>query len=394
VTRPSGLYERAPEPTFGEIDDDPRPGLLASATPWLALLAVVLAAGAIGYLVLTHSSGGDLTACKSDAWKAIPDPKDLPTDWSLGSTDLNANGMTISIMGPAPADSTTNQPVVYASVTCYGGAAATALEENRTAAEAAGATVRDRTSNGAAYDVDNPTTGSVTTLFRVNELVGQIADGGTANADDLAKITTAVAKAMGDTNAAGTASGANPADGATGSNEPLGSDNAGAPGPSGSPFAPDLEALLPKSVVDSSSTASPPAPIPLTVQSASATDVFGDDPSSRALAARIRTLGGTLDQLQIAQAYDDSGAIDLSIIAFRLPKADLAKLKAAIIDTWLSAGAEGVKSTTITLGGKSLTKVDYGDGSTIEYVYAKDDYVIVIDTADVGIATQVARQLK
>jgi hypothetical protein len=130
------------------------------------------------------------------------------------------------------------------------------------------------------------------------------------------------------------------------------------------------------------------------VQSASATDVFGDDPSSRALAARIRALGGTLDQLQIAQAYDDSGAIDLSLIAFRLPKADLAKLKAAIIDTWLSAGAEGVKSSTITLGGKSLTKVDYGDGSTIEYVYAKDDYVIVIDTSDVGIATQVATQLK
>jgi hypothetical protein len=394
VTRPSGLYERDPEPTFDEVGDDPGPGFLARATPWLALLAVVLAAGAIGYLVLTRSSGGDLTACKSDAWKAIPDPNDLPANWSLGSTDLNANGMTISIMGPAPADSSTNQPVVYASVTCYGGAAATALEENRAAAEAAGATVTDRTANGQAYDVDNPTTGSITTLFRVNELVGQIADGGTANAADLAKITTAVAKAMGDTRAAGTASGANPADGATGSQEPLGSGDAGAPQPSGSPFAPDLEALLPKSVIDSSSTASPLAPIPLTVQSASATDVFGDDPSSRALAARIRALGGTLDQLQIAQAYDDSGAIDLSLIAFRLPKADLAKLKAAIIDTWLSAGAEGVKSSTITLGGKSLTKVDYGDGSTIEYVYAKDDYVIVIDTSDVGIATQVATQLK
>lgn len=394
MTRPSGLYERDPEPTFDEVGDDPGPGFLARATPWLALLAVVLAAGAIGYLVLTRSSGGDLTACKSDAWKAIPDPNDLPANWSLGSTDLNANGMTISIMGPAPADSSTNQPVVYASVTCYGGAAATALEENRAAAEAAGATVTDRTANGQAYDVDNPTTGSITTLFRVNELVGQIADGGTANAADLAKITTAVAKAMGDTRAAGTASGANPADGATGSQEPLGSGDAGAPQPSGSPFAPDLEALLPKSVIDSSSTASPLAPIPLTVQSASATDVFGDDPSSRALAARIRALGGTLDQLQIAQAYDDSGAIDLSLIAFRLPKADLAKLKAAIIDTWLSAGAEGVKSSTITLGGKSLTKVDYGDGSTIEYVYAKDDYVIVIDTSDVGIATQVATQLK
>jgi hypothetical protein len=391
VTRPNGMYEGTPEPTFGEVDD-PGPGWLAGVAPWLAVLAVVLAAGAIGFVLLSRSSGDDLTACRTSAWTSIPNAKDLPVNWNLGSTDLNANGMTISILGEAPADSSSNQPVVYASVTCYGGAAATALSENRKASGAAGATVRDRTSNGEAYDVDNPTTGSVTTLFRVNGLVGQIADGGTASAEDLAVITTAVAKAMGNETAAGSAPDVSSTDDPNASDEPLGSDDVGAGEPSGSPFAPDLEALLPKSVNDTSSTASP-GPVPLTVQSASATDVFSDDPSSRALAARIRALGATLDQLQIAQAYDDTGAIDLSIIAFRLPKADLAKLRAAIIETWLSAGADGVKSTTVTLGGKSLTKVDYGDASTIEYVYAKDDYVIVIDTSDTDLATQVAAQL-
>jgi hypothetical protein len=393
ATRPNGLYERSPESTFGEVDE-PGPGFLSAAAPWLAVLAVVLAAGAIGLVVLGRS-GDDLTACRTAAWTSIPNANDLPVNWNLGSTDLNANGMTISIMGLAPADSSTNQPVVYASVTCYGAAAGTALAENRKASVAAGAVIRprDRTSNGDAYDVDNPTTGSTTTLFRVGGLVGQIADGGSAAREDLSVITTAVAKAMGDQNAAGDASGATP----TGSDEPVGSDDLGAAEPSGSPFAPELEALLPTSITPSSGAspgASPAAPVPLTVQSASATDVFGDDPSSRALAARIRALGATLDQLQIAQAYDDTGAIDLSIVAFRLPKADLAKLRAAIIDTWLSAGADGVKSTTVDLGGKSLTKVDYGDGSTIEYVYAKDDYVIVIDTSDVDVATQVAAQLK
>ena len=397
ATRPNGLYERSPESTFGEVDE-PGPGFLSGAAPWLALLAVVLAAGAIGLVVLGRS-GDDLTACRTAAWTSIPNAKDLPVNWNLGSTDLNANGMTISILGLAPADSSTNQPVVYASVTCYGAAAGTALEENRKASVAAGAVVRprDRTSNGDAYDVDNPTTGATTTLFRVGGLVGQIADGGSAAQEDLAIITTAVAKAMGDQNAAGTASDVSPTDDATGSDEPLGSDDLGAAEPSGSPFAPELEALLPTSITPTpgaSPGASSATPVPLTVQSASATDVFGEDPSSRALAARIRALGATLDQLQIAQAYDDTGAIDLSIVAFRLPKADLAKLRAAIIDTWLSAGADGVKSTTVDLGGKSLTKVDYGDGSTIEYVYAKDDYVIVIDTSDVDIATQVATQLK
>jgi hypothetical protein len=394
TTRPSGFYERGPQPPDDEIlDDDPGSRRLASAAPWLALLALVLAAGAVGYVFLTRSTSADPTACRTDAWKAVPDAKALPADWSLGSTDLNANGMTISILGPAPADSSTNQPVVVASITCYGDAAAAALSEYRNASEAAGATVRNRSSNGEAYDVDNPTTGAVTTLFRVGGLVGQIADGGTSTDSDLATITSAVAAAMGNRAAAGTASLAGPSDAATASEEPPGSGGVGAE-PSGSPFAPELEALLPKSIDSTPTDASPSVPIPLTVQSDSATNVFGEDPSSRALAARIRALGGTLDQLQIAQAYDDTGAIDLSIIAFRLPHADLTKLRAAITDTWLSAGATGVKSTTTELGGKSLTKVDYGDGSTIEYVYAKDDYVIVIDTSDVNVATQVATQLK
>lgn len=396
TTRPSGLYERTTEPAFDEaddVDDDPGEGFLAGAAPWLALLAVVLAAGALGFVVLSRSSAEDLTACRTAAWSAVPDAGALPPNWSLGSTDLNANGMTISILGPTPAASSTNQPVVYASITCYGSAAAAALAENRKAATAAGATVTNRSRGGEAYDVDNSTTGSVTTLFRVNGLVGQIADAGSAPAGDLAVITAAVASAMGDETAAGTA-GAQPSDAATGSETPLGSGVPGSAEPSSSPFAPDLEALLPSSITVSSTNASPAVPTPLTIQSASATDVFGQDPSARALAARIRTMGATLDQLQIAQAYDDTGALDISIIAFRLPNADLAKLRAAVIDTWLSAGADGVKSSTVTLGGKSLTKVDYGDGSTIEYVYAKADYVIVIDTSDLEVATAVAKQLK
>ena len=388
-----GSYERPAGPLFDDEFDEPGVGRFAGAAPWLALLALLLAAGALGYVVFGRSSGADLTACRTQAWGSIPDKADLPADWALGSTDLNANGMTISILGPAPADSSTKQPVVYASITCYGDGAATALTENRKAASAAGSTVSDRTANGDSYDVDNPTTGSITTLFRIGGLIGQVADAGTASPSDLAVITSALAAAMGNGTAAGTG-GISPTDGTSGSQEPLGSADVGPGDASASPFAADLEALLPKSSVDNTSTASPPPAIPLTVQSASATDVFGQDPSARALAAQIRALGSTLDQLQIAQAYDESGAIDLSIIAFRLPKADVAKLRAAVIDTWLAAGAGGVKTTTVTLGGKSLTKIDYGDASTIEYVYAKDDYVIVIDTSDAGIATQVAAQLK
>ena len=388
ATRPSGP-DRPLSPDFD--DEDEPPGLLASAAPWLAIVAVVLAAGAVGFLVL-RGGGDDLTACRTAAWGAIPSRDNLPTNWTIGSTDLSANGMTISILGPGATDGS-SQPVVVASVTCYGDAAGTALDQNRKAAAAARATLAPRDAAGDAYDVVNESTGSTTTFFRVGQLVAQVADSGAVPQADREAITTALATAMGEPRAAG-AAGAVSTDDANASGVPAGSDQPGVTGPSGSPFAPGLEALLPKAIVDNTSSASPRPTIPLTTQSASATDVFGGDPNARALAARIRALGGTLDKLQIAQAFDDTGALDLSIIAFRLPGADLAKLKSAVIDTWLSAGADGVKKTEITLGGKPVTKVDYGDGQTIEYVFAKDDYVIVIDTADLDVATQAVAQLK
>jgi hypothetical protein len=363
------------------FEDDIPGDRFAGAAPWLAVLAVVLAAAALAFTLVGRGGGADLTACRSAAWAAVPDAKALPAGWSIGSTDLNANGLTVSIVGQGT-DSGTQPPVVYASVTCYGDGAGSALQENRKGAEAAGATVTDRTANGEAYDVDNPSTQSVTTLFRVGGLVGQIADGGTALPSDLAAITTAVAAAMGDQGAAGTTALA-PTDVPGSSGAPTGSD-APSDEPAASAFAPELELILPTEI----------AGTPLTIQSNSAAEVFGDDPSSRALGARVRTLGGTLEQLQVAQAYDDTGGIAASIVAFRLPNADGAKLKAAIEETWLSSKNAGVTATTVTLGGKDLTKVDYGDAGTIEYVYAKDDYVVVIDTSDVAVVTEVASKLK
>ena len=386
ATRPSITHDRAIDPRFDDDGDDGDDrDRLAAAAPWLALLAIVLAAGAIAFtLAVRGAGGGDLTACRSAAWASVPKADQLPTGWQIGSTDLNANGVTISIVGPTPADQTVQPPVVYASVTCYGEAARTALEQNRLGAEAAGATISERTASGDAYDVDNPSTGSVTTLFRVGGLIGQIADAGTAAPSELATIATALARAMGDGTAAGTG-GSVPTIGASGSDDPAASDEPlGSAEPAPSAFAPELEAVLPIAIGE----------VPLTIQSNSATEIFGDDPSSRALGARIRTLGGTLDRLQVAQAYDDTGGILASIVGFRLPGADGPKLRAAIVETWLSAGNAGVTTSTVELGGKSLTKIDYGDKGTVEFVYGKEDYVIVIDTSDVAIATEIASKLK
>lgn len=380
ITRPTVLAGRSAAVDGDFEDDDPRGGP-SSVAPWLALLALVLAAAALGWTVLGRAGGGgDLTACRSAAWAAVPQRNALPTDWRLNSSDLNANGITISLAGPAAADGSTGEPVVYASVTCYGEGAPTAMREHRAAAKAAGATIVERSAAADAYDVDNPSTGSITTLIRVGGLVGQVAGDGTAAPADLDTITRAIAAAMGDPTAAG-------APGTAPSRAPGPSDALVVPPsdePIASAFAPELEAAIPKSVGD----------VPLTVQSASADTIFRDDPGSRALGAEIRSLGATLADLQLAEAYDESGTIDLSIIAFRLPKVEVAKLRAAILETWLSAKAAGVTVKTVTLGGKELTKVDYGDDGSPAYVYARADYVVVITTADEAVATEVAKALE
>ena len=378
ATRPTAL------PVEYDDEDDieyERRSRLAAATPWLAIGAAVVAIAALAVAVLGR--GTDLDSCRRAAWAAMPAAGDLPNGWIVNSTDLNANGMTVSIGGPPPADSSTTQPVVYASVTCYGSVASTAMSQYSDAAKAAGATVTDRGQGGDAYDVDNASTGSVTTLFRVGGLIGQIADAGSAAPAELAQITSAVASAMGDKTAAGTGSGgANPSD--------AGASNLPNPGPSGSdsanasaPAAPELEAHMPTSVGGTT----------LTVQSSTAADAL-TDPTSRALTAALRSLGANPASLQIAQAFDESNTIDLSVYGFRLASGDGAKLKAAVIQTWLSAGAPGVKQTEVTLGGKKLTKIDYGDQGTVEYVYGGSDYVIVLDTADPNIATEAATALK
>src|SRR5258708_13925737 len=110
--------------------------------------------------------------------------------------------------------------------------------------------------------------------------------------------------------------------------------------------APELEALMPTSVGGTT----------LTVQSSAAADAL-TDPTSRALTAALRSLGANPTNLQVAQAVDETSTIDLSIIGFRLANGDGAKLKAAVIQTWLSAGAPGVNQPQAHHGGKKLTKI-------------------------------------
>jgi hypothetical protein len=123
------------------------------------------------------------------------------------------------------------------------------------------------------------------------------------------------------------------------------------------------------------------------------TEVLGTDTASRAMIAALGTLKKTAADLQVAQAYDETGGVDIYLLAFRVPGTPAADLAAIVISTWLSGSGPGVTKSTVTLGGRELTKVSYGDGGAVSYVRASGEAVIVIETSDEALASTVAALL-
>ena len=68
-------------------------------------------------------------------------------------------------------------------------------------------------------------------------------------------------------------------------------------------------------------------------------------------------------------------------------------MKALVLDSWLAASGAGVKTTTVTLSGRTFTQVDYGDNGTKDYLLVEQGRVVIIETATADLATQAAAAL-
>jgi hypothetical protein len=163
------------------------------------------------------------------------------------------------------------------------------------------------------------------------------------------------------------------------SDEPsdLPSDSAG---PSPSPVAPLLEAAMPHKINDTA----------LTVEADLGSSILGTDPGSRSFAAAVATLGITADKLEVAFAYDEAGALPLTVVGFRLPGVAVAKLQPLVLQAWLSTLVPGVKSAPVTLGTVAATKVSYNDEGADEFVFTRGDAVFIVETSDEAMATAAA----
>ena len=146
--------------------------------------------------------------------------------------------------------------------------------------------------------------------------------------------------------------------------------------PSASPAAPVLEAEMPHAVNGTT----------LTTESATDAVSLGSSPSNRALDAAVTSLGKKPADLEVADAYDASGALALSILGFRIAGVDPTRLRSAVLDAWLSAGTPGVKSSSVSLSGTPSTVVSYGDTGPSEYLFVHGDSVFIIETTQQSLA--------
>jgi hypothetical protein len=133
--------------------------------------------------------------------------------------------------------------------------------------------------------------------------------------------------------------------------------------------APELEALLPTTLQNT----------PLQLQSWTGSGILTDDDWSNSFNAFLTANGKGPADLTEAQAYDPTQALDGSIGVYRVKGVDPAKVRDALIAAWKADGTDAPTST-VTIGGKEMTKVDFPQDTPDSYIYLRDDVVFDIES--------------
>jgi hypothetical protein len=350
----------------------------ARTTRRVAVAALVLALVGVGIAatrVLLPGAG----SCQQASWDVRPADGDLPDGFTLSVAQYDINRQQVTFLGPVPADETTAQGVVYVTVTCFVEGAEDAVARSEQAARDASQTVtaRDDLGDGGFGATDE--NGSTFLQLRHGDVVVYLAASSDVDPTDVDRLASAYDKALGGDGGAVAVGTRDP--GAAASEEPPASDVPSEEVASAA-AAPELEAQLPAAV---NGTA-------LTVDSLLGTDLFGDSQGSRAVTAALRAAGKTPADLRYAEAYDETQTLDLSMFAVAIDGLSEAETEALVLDSWLTASGAGVTRSTVALGGRDATKVDYGDGAK-DYVLTGDGAIIVLTTADENLAVSTAEAM-
>ncbi len=363
----------------------PRPGMRAASgsaalATGLGAIALVVASVALG-VTLLRVLVPDAATCRASAWSALPGEGGLPPGWSATGTGFFVDSLATTLVGPPPGDGT-DAPSVFVSVSCYGDEGHDALVRSRNATLAAGGSDLTFPRLGTeSYATRDPGAGSVSVYVLRGGLVANLSSAGSIDPASLELAARAIDGAMSNAQTAGGGAPVTPAPAVSAGPE------TSSPGPSESAglshVAPDLEAMLPRTA----------GTVALSTESISAATAIGDDPSAQALAAALERLGKKPDDLAIAQAYDPAAALDLYIYAFRITGVTAAVLAPVVTASWLAPEGSDATFSKVTVGGKSVTKIDFPEAGATDYVYQRGEVVFAIESADAALAAEMLKAL-
>ncbi len=356
-------------------------GRAVALTAALGIVAVVIGLGALG-IALTRTAAPD--DCQATAWNAVPEADLLPSGWSMVTNRVFVDNLTTTLVGPVPSGST-QRPAVYVSLSCYGNDASLALRRAREGALAAGATdVALADLGDESLAVTSTSSGTTTVYVRRGDLVAELTAPATLDQATLSAMGQTVDAAMVHALAAGPAGSPLPQPSRAPATTAASPGPTPMPSPTPSHLVPDLEALLPHTVGTTT----------LSTQSILGTTAL--DPASAAsqsLIASLQTLGKAPADLEIAGAYDPTGALDLRLFAYRVKGVAPSALGPAIIASQMTNTAAEPATSEVTVGGHPMTKITYASGTPV-YIYDLNGVVYAIATSDESIAASVVGLLR
>ncbi len=138
----------------------------------------------------------------------------------------------------------------------------------------------------------------------------------------------------------------------------------------------ELESLLPAKLNETA----------LQPQSWDGDGLLTDDPWSLSIAAFLAAACKVPADLHVAQAYDPNQVIDAAVLAYKVDGVAATALRDALIAAWKGDFPEMTVSE-VTVGGKDVTKGEFGEDTITSYLYVNGDVVYDIESSDEAIAT-------
>lgn len=138
----------------------------------------------------------------------------------------------------------------------------------------------------------------------------------------------------------------------------------------------ELESLLPTTL---SGTA-------LQAQSWDGDGLLTDDPWSTSMTSFLTAACKVPADLRVAQSYDPNQALDASVGVYHVVGVDATALRDALMAAW-KGDYPDMTVSQVTLGGKDVTKGNFGEDTITSYLYIRDDKVFDIESSDEAIAT-------